>query len=243
MIGRYVKGFFRRWLFRAGLDLTKNMRYDRLTMKIMRKVIHPGANCLDVGSHEGDVLQKCIDLAPHGRHFAFEPIPAYFERLKREYDGRATILPFALADESGRTEFQFVRNAPAYSGLRRRKYAVQSPDISRIDVDVRRLDDVIPEDLQTDFIKIDVEGAEFQVIKGGKNLIKRCAPVIVFEFGLGASDYYGSGPDDLYHLLVDDCGLKISLLKSFLGDDPPLTQEQFRQHYHQKAEYYFVAHP
>ena len=243
MIGGYVKSLFRRGLFWAGLDVTRNMKYDRLTMKIMQKVLRPGSNCLDVGSHEGEVLQKCMELAPRGRHYAFEPIPEYFEQLIHLYGRRATVLPYALADESGRTLFHFVRNAPAYSGLKRRQYKVHSPAVSQIDVDVRRLDDVIPQELHTDFIKIDVEGAEFQVLKGGKNLIKRCSPVIVFEFGLGASDYYGSGPDDLYHLLVEDCCLKISLLKSFLDDDLPLSQEQFRHHYHQKDEFYFVAHP
>ncbi len=230
-------------LFGAGLDLTRNMKYDRLTMKIMEKVIHPGANCLDVGSHEGDILQKCIKMAPHGLHFAFEPIPAYFERLERLYGGRATVLPFAIADSSGRSVFQFVRNAPAYSGLKKRKYEVNSPDIIRIDVDVRRLDDIIPKDFQADFIKIDVEGAELNVLKGGQELIKRCSPVIVFEFGLGASDYYGSGPDELYHLLVDECGLNVSLLQAFLNNGHPLSLEAFRHHYLQKTECYFVAHP
>ncbi len=243
MIGRYIKSLIRRGLFCAGLDLTRNMQYDRLTRKIMHRVIRPGANCIDVGSHEGDVLKKCLDLAPDGRHFAFEPIPEYFARLKQVYGSQATVLPYALSDESGASVFQFVRNAPAYSGLKKRKYNIQAPDIRQMDVEVRRLDDVIPQELIIDFMKVDVEGAEFHVLKGGRELIKRSAPVIVFEFGLGASDYYDSEPAALYRFLVRECGLKVSLMKSFLDHSSSLSSEQFREHYHNQAEYYFVAHP
>lgn len=219
------------------------MQYDRLTLKIMRRVIGPGVNCVDIGSHDGDVLKKCIELAPKGRHFAFEPVPEYFERLDRVYGRKATVLPYALSDKSGTSVFHFVRNAPAYSGLKKRKYAVRSPEVKQIDVEVRRLDDLIAEPMKTGFIKIDVEGAELQVIKGAVNLIRRSSPVIVFEFGLGASDYYDAGPEDMYQVLTGQCGLKVSLLSSFVEGGRSLTEDQFNRHYHQKTAYYFVAHP
>lgn len=206
-------------------------------------MISPGANCIDVGCHEGDVLKKFLQLAPDGRHYAFEPIPEYFQRLKRVYGRQATVLPYALSDDSGTSVFQFVRNAPAYSGLKKRKYNVPSPDIRQMDVEVRRLDDIIPQELVIDFMKVDVEGAEFQVLKGGRELIKRCAPVIVFEFGLGASEYYDTRPEDLYRFLVQECGLKISLMKSFPDHASPINLAQFKEHYDNQAEYYFVAHP
>ncbi len=209
----------------------------------MHQVILPGANCVDVGSHEGDVLKKFLELAPDGRHYAFEPIPEYFQRLKRLYGRQATVLPYALSDRPGTSVFQFVRNAPAYSGLKKRKYNVQTPDIRQIDVAVHRLDAVIPQELVINFIKVDVEGAEFQVLKGGRELIKRCAPVIVFEFGLGASEYYDTKPEDLYGFLVHECRLKISLMKSFPDHASTINLDQFKNHYQNQTEYYFVAHP
>ena len=45
------------------------------------------------------------------------------------------------------------------------------PEIDQIRVETERLDQVIPENTRIDFIKIDVEGAEFEVLKGAeKNL-------------------------------------------------------------------------
>ncbi|MER3523844.1 MAG: hypothetical protein C4326_07185 [Ignavibacteria bacterium] len=42
-------------------------------------------------------------------------------------------------------------------------------------------DHTLPEDEQIDFIKIDVEGFEYNVLKGGLNLVRGFHPVIVFE--------------------------------------------------------------
>ena len=80
-------------------------------------------------------------------------------------------------------------------------------------------------------MKIDVEGAEFRVMKGGVNTLKRCKPLIIFEFGMGAAEFYESSPDQLYTFLTAECSMKISTLKGYLGDQPALTQ------------YYFVSHP
>lgn len=71
-----------------------------------------------------------------------------------------------------------VKNAPAYSGIKRRRYNVQHPDIQEINVGLRRLDDVIPENVMVNFIKIDVEGGEFDVLKGAERLLKGVNPLL-----------------------------------------------------------------
>jgi hypothetical protein len=73
--------------------------------------------------------------------------------------------------------------------------------------------------------------------------LKRCRPVVIFEFGMGAADFYGSRPDELYALVFHECGLKISTLDGFLHDAPHLTGEQFRIMFEKGLEYYFVAYP
>ncbi len=226
----------------AGIDLTRNMAYDRYTEKIMQSVLRPDSNCIDVGSHNGEILARMIRLAPNGHHFAFEPIPEYYKGLLRHYGNRATVLPYALSDKDGKTNFHFVRNAPAYSGLKKRSYATSVPDIREINVETRALDNVIPPGTCIRFMKIDVEGAEYLVLKGARALIKNSRPVIVFEFGLGASDYYHTSPSEIYKLLVEECGLRISLLKNFVGKKAVLSFEEFNRHYQKKTEYYFIAH-
>ena len=224
------------------LDITKNLEYDRLTKIIFTKVIKRNSNCIDIGCHKGEILDSILTLSPNGKHYGFEPIPILYNQLVVKYGGKATIYPYALSDSNGESTFQFVRNAPAYSGINKREYKTQNPDIEEITVELKKLDGLIPAEIKIDLIKIDVEGAELGVLKGAKELLKRSMPVIVFECGLGASDFYGTKPSDVYHFLTKEVGLNVSLLKSFIKNNKPLTLDQFENCYNTNKEYYFIAH-
>lgn len=233
-----VKDFIRQALVFLHLDLTKNLEYDRLTKKILESKINENSNCVDVGCHKGEILDIILKQSPSGKHYAFEPIPSLFNDLNSKYSSKATILPYALSEENGTSSFNFVKNAPAYSGLKKRSYKVD-PEIDVIDVELKKLDDILPDDLHVDLIKIDVEGAEFSVLKGAKETIKRCKPMIIFEFGKGASDYYGTDPGELYDFLAAN-GLSIFTLKDFCNSKS-LGRSHFVKHYEMNDEYYFIA--
>lgn len=223
------------------LDLTKNLEYDRLTRQIMRKVLTINSSCIDVGCHKGEILDLMLRYSPEGKHFAFEPIPFLYKNLEIKYAKKASIYPYALSDQTGETSFQFVKNAPAYSGIKQRSYKVAEPDIEEINVSLKKLDDVIPNDQPIDFIKIDVEGAEYGVMKGAAHLLKKHKPTILFECGMGASDYYDTDPAKLYDFLTIEIGLKIYTLKHFIKGQPKLETLEFVSCFNQNTEYYFIA--
>lgn len=225
------------------LDLNKSLEYDRLTKKIMKMVIKPTSNCVDIGCHKGEMLHHILKFAPNGKHFAFEPIPSLFTSLANKYSKFATILPFALSDTTGTTTFQFVKNAPAYSGIKQRNYDVEKPDIEEIKVEMMRLDDCIPLEIHIDFIKIDVEGGEFGVLQGAKRIIVESKPTILFESGLGASDYYGTNPADLFRFLNSEYSMSVFLLKTWINGGEPLTEKEFTNFFSSNEEYYFLAFP
>jgi hypothetical protein len=82
---------------------------------------------------------------------------------------QVTILPIALADETGTARF----GGGTGSGTGR------LCEEGHTEVAVRRLDDVAAElDLRPQHFKIDVEGAEMAVLRGGQQLIERCKPTI-----------------------------------------------------------------
>ncbi len=225
------------------LDVTRNMRYDRMTSRIFSQCIKPGFNCIDIGAHKGEMLKEFLRLSPTGYHQAFEPVPFMYNDLYRRFQGRAKIFPYALAAESGQAAFNFVRNAPAYSGLRQRQYAVASPDIQKIQVEVRTLDEMVPLEMPVGLIKIDVEGAEYEVIRGGVNTISRNKPIILFEFGKGASDFYGTDPGEFFDYFTHVLGMQIFSLPAFLKKCPPYSREAFIVCYESIEEYYFIALP
>jgi FkbM family methyltransferase len=224
------------------LDLTKNLKYDRLTKLIMKKVIKTNSNCIDIGCHKGEIFDIIFHFSPNGKHFAFEPIPLLFNSLKEKYGDKAHIYSYALSDKNGFSTFNYVKNAPAYSGIKKRRYDIDKPEIEEIKVELKTLDEIIPSNIKIDFIKIDVEGGEFGVLKGGRQLLKKFKPTVIFECGLGASEYYGTKPADLYNYLTKEIGLKISLLKSFKNNAKPLELNEFEHYYNTNEEYYFIAY-
>lgn len=235
-----MKDFLRKIFIALKIDITKNIEYDRLTSQIFKNYLKDNSNCIDIGCHKGEILDVILDLSPKGNHFAFEPIPPLFNQLKIKYGNKVSLFDCALSDEKGETNFNYVKNAPAYSGIKQREYKVSNPEIEEIKVQLNRLDDLIPENTKIDLIKIDVEGAELGVLKGGKNLIAKNKPLILFECGLGASEFYNTKPEDVYNELSSS-GLNIYTLKSYINKGKALSENQFKTIYTENSDYYFVA--
>ncbi|MHC1705991.1 MAG: FkbM family methyltransferase [Bacteroidales bacterium] len=239
----HLKHILKSILFILHVDLTRNQQYDRQTLKIMKRVLRQNSSCIDVGCHKGEMLDHILIYSPKGTHWAFEPLPAFYEFLKNKYRNRdIRLYPYALSDEKKTVTFHHVTNDPAFSGIRQRKYHCQNPVIEKIEVETECLDNIITEENPIDFIKIDVEGGEYGVLCGSKTLLKRDKPIVIFEFGLGAADYYDTTAEMMFDLFAE-CGLKVSLMKDYLDYRGALLKESFVKEYQTGNNYYFIAHP
>ena len=113
---RFVKPFIKKILIAWKWDLTKNLRYDRMTIVLIKKLLKKESNCVDVGAHRGEILQKIMKQAPDGMHHAFEPIPFLFEHLKSIVTPNVVCHSVALSNESGQADFHLVRAQLPHSG-------------------------------------------------------------------------------------------------------------------------------
>jgi FkbM family methyltransferase len=224
------------------LDVPLNAVYDELTAQIIRDVVHPGTIAIDVGAHHGDILSHMVAAAPEERHIAMEPLPDLAVGLRERFPS-VSVHEVALDAEGGsEVSFHHVVSNPGYSGLRRRRYDRPHEQVELITVRTARLDDLVPADADVALIKIDVEGGELGVLQGGLGTIRRCRPVVVFEHGLGGSDFYGTRPETVYDLLAG-AGLDVSLLQRWAGSEAALSREEFVEQYETNENYYFVAAP
>jgi FkbM family methyltransferase len=223
----------------------KNQLYDSLTFLVMERVLGENTVCVDVGCHEGVVLDVMLERAPEGTFYAFEPLPHLYDHLVRRYgdNHRVKLHNLALSNEAGTTSFNHVITNPGYSGFIKRRYDRPVEEDTQITVHTELLDNIVDPSDVLGFIKIDVEGAELQVLEGARGLIKKHKPVIVFEHGLGAADIYGTTPEDIFNLLCVECGLQISLMERWLKNKRPLSLEEFNQQFSRGLNYYFIAYP
>ena len=198
----------------------RNRRDDENLRVVMAAVLERSSCCVDVGANVGTVLADMVALAPDGTHIAYEPLPELHESLTRRFP-QVDVRAAALSDHAGEASFARVRDAPAQSGFRvvgNSRRATQ-----QLTVRVERLDDALPEGFVPALIKIDVEGAEEQVLRGALETIRRHRPVVVLEHGNSAAEY-GTRPDDIFELLCGEAGLRIFDMDG-VG---PLTLERFR---------------
>lgn len=183
--------------------LRRELRDEHALRVLLAAVLRADSNALDVGANEGAVLESIVRIAPAGRHIAFEPIPDLHKRLAARFPD-VEVRPVALSDVAETTELFHVLDAPAYSGLREREDLPRSVgDVRRIPVRTERLDDVLEDGYVPSLLKIDVEGAELNVLRGATETLHRHRPFVVFEHGAGGADLYGARPTEVFDLLKD----------------------------------------
>ncbi len=221
---------------------TKNLKQGKLVAQVLKKVLNTEeSSFVDVGCHKGEVLKIALKIAPRGEHYAFEAIPNYYEKLKPEFANYVNLYNVAVTNYKGESEFNFVETNPKLSGFKKRDYP-KSEKIVPIKVPTDSLDNLLKDALAVDLIRIDVEGAEYDVIDGAKRLIFKYKPHVLFEHIQGAAEYYHNGPEQMWEILVTQLGMKINTLKGFLDNQKPFTKSHFHLLFETGQESYFIAY-
>jgi len=143
--------------------------------RAFRDVVRPGMTALDVGANVGAyslLLGQWVGTS--GAVVAFEPAPAAHDGLRRHIhlnalDAIVTPVRAAVGAEAGTAKLVVART-PGESRL-----AMSADgDATTVAVPVTTIDEFCArEHLTPDFIKIDVEGAELDVLRGARETIRR----------------------------------------------------------------------
>jgi FkbM family methyltransferase len=177
------------------IPLTKRNKYLWLKDSNICTVIDIGAN---VGQFARDILKAFPDV----QVYSFEPLQDCYSEIRklcRHYENWEAF-PFALGEKEERVEMFRSGFAPSSSLLkmtgRHKELFPHTANISSETVNIKRLDDVaralnLKEEV---LVKIDVQGFEDRVIRGGQNTLRR-AKVILTEVSFeklyeGQSDFH-----------------------------------------------------
>ncbi len=174
--------------------------YERALVDRLIDIVRPDWVCYDIGAHVGYyslILARLV--GSHGRIHAFEPLPANIRQVQVhvERNGLQKVVhvhPFALSDMTGPARFRGPvgtrgRGQGYLVGARVQKLTAEAGKFSEIDVEQRRLDDLVQrgEIERPDFVKLDVEGAELHVLRGARETLARARPVIAAELHTAAN--------------------------------------------------------
>jgi len=212
--------------------------YEVLTADLYARWLSAGQTAFDCGANVGrHTVTMARAVAPGGRVHAFEPSTAVLPHLKQRIaqSGVADVVTLhevALGQRAGQATFSVVHNATGMSGLQLRgdldKALNAPPRVEQITVPVTTLDVLFPPSTPVRFIKLDLEGGEYHAMLGGRNLIDRARPMLVFENGRGnsAKDYGYTAEeffrlfDDLDYAVYDALGFPFGSPQWTLGSVP-----------------------
>jgi FkbM family methyltransferase len=151
----------------------------------LRGAVHRGATVWDIGANIGFyTLLACRLVGPTGSIQAFEPVPDNAAAIRHNLaiNGltQVTVSEMAIADTPGRGTM-LVSGYSAFSRLA--STSVPAEVEACLDVELESVDHLIAERGYPvpDVVKIDVEGAELQVLDGMRTTIARHHPVILCE--------------------------------------------------------------
>jgi FkbM family methyltransferase len=182
--GKLIKVFKNHW---ASILLNT---YEPQTLSVFRNLIKVRKNFVDIGANVG--LFSSI-AAENGLHVtSFEPHPKIREVLKSNLHGRnAKIYPYGLSNASSEEKL-FISDEPGSHSL-----SLESEEF--VPIEVKALDELISEKI--DLVKIDVEGAEMNVLKGMNGLLQNFKPDIIIEVDEEHLKRFGNTATDLFSFL------------------------------------------
>lgn len=129
---------------------------------------------VDLGAHTGQVIEKFISIvgSNFSKIYAIEPDAANRKKLldyrdadSRLHGDRMEVMSIALDDANGMRKF--------CDGF---GYASQLSEYGSLIINCATFDSL---NIRPTFLKLHLEGAELKVMKGARNTIKECRPIIV----------------------------------------------------------------
>lgn len=178
--------------------------------------IKPGSIVIDVGANIGDHTIAYIQaVGPFGTVVAYEPHPLAFCCLHRNCRSSINVQA-ALGNSLGNVAF--LRNETNVGASYISDYGATTVALTTMDREMERLFNGIPTNVS--LIKIDVEGHELEVLKGGRNTILSHKPVIVAELNKGALERAGTSQQEVFDY-IQELGYQIYFRGGMIGSAQP----------------------
>lgn len=181
--------------------------WEKTVSEQLTRYIKPGNTFVDIGANVGyHSLFVASLLNGTGSVHAFEPIPHLCKQInssiKKNVFSNVHIYQIGLGEKDLEIPL-YIRdeNMGGSSIFEFPELNLVKPS-STTEINIKSLDEVIKEEPKIDLIKIDVEGYEFEVLRGARKTLKKYHPVIFLEFSpiFYKSDYKSKATEFVSYL-------------------------------------------
>ncbi|MBX2895004.1 MAG: FkbM family methyltransferase [Cyclobacteriaceae bacterium] len=195
---------------KLGLTLINGESFEDEAREFIMNNVKEGMVVLDIGANIGYYTIKISSIVgATGKVLAFEPNPAMIEELRDNTElnkvNNVKIFPVALSDKRGELPFCLPQKGNEAHGSLKQNRTFKS--VETINVPAITLDELLEKENinKVDFIKIDVEGGEYEVLRGASKLLSsKHKPVIIFESVEYLIKPFGHKVFDVLKLVADN---------------------------------------
>ena len=200
------------WIHPNDEILSRSIVYDKIwepeTTKLIKNIIHEGDVGIDLGANIGYFTMLMANLVgTSGKIFSFEPEPQNFEilqkNIKQNHLKNVVANQSAIGDINGKIKLYLSNTNAGWHKVFPKQFIDYEVSDKNIDVKICSLDKEFI-DKKIDFIKMDIEGYEWNAIKGGKKILQEKHDVkLIFEFLPMALRANNVKPDTVLTYLLD----------------------------------------
>ena len=179
-----------------GIDLSLFLfgRFQKHIWQNKLLSLPPDAVIFDIGANFGAMTLQFAKLAPHGKVYAFEPTFYAYSKLKRNLELNPELAERIVSIQSFVSSKMFGEHyVKAYASwkvagtVEGERHPIHSGIVKTADgIGAVSVDDFCEQNqiARLDFIKIDTDGYEFEVLSGAKKTIAKFRPAVIFEVGM-----------------------------------------------------------
>jgi FkbM family methyltransferase len=186
------------------IDWTSYFCMDPEHKRLVYPHVKEGMIVLDIGSNMGEMaLNFAKRTGPSGKVIGFEPVPENYMRCTfnftmNEFD-HLYAENLALGRDSGMLYFDSMPLHNSGGAVLTTTPSKQSVDVNMTSIDAYVLHQKLT---KVDFIKIDVEGFEMEVLSGAENALLKYRPMLCVEVNDEHLRRFGSSEDELMDFLA-----------------------------------------
>lgn len=199
--------------------------FEQATFALYDAVLRPGDTAVDVGANLGHhtyAMSRICGVA--GRVFSFEPVPDLLLKAQTHSAHFKDIqwINKAVSSEQGVADFHYFPVEHGWSGFQPKEDVL---GMETFMVPVTTLDDEINGPVH--LIKLDIEGAEFDALRGASRILREHGPVIIFESARSEAGRQFNYTADEFFEFFEGLGYQIYFISGM-----PLAPELWRDPTH-----------
>lgn len=155
----------------------------------IHQVLQSDAVFIDIGTNKGIYLYQAEKVIQTGKIYGFEPNQSLVNYIQPLFP-KVKLFPLAVSSTTGTSVLHIPKKG---NGLQDTRASLEDmgDEVEKIEIQTITLDDWAKNEnvSRIDVVKIDVEGHEFDSVKGCENILRTIQPIFIIEIELRHAKY------------------------------------------------------